>query len=157
MSEETGGADVVSGSLVSSSGPPRSFYVISGLALAWNLLGVALYVMQVTMTEEALAALEPAQRALMEATPSWLIGVYALAVNTGALGSLLLILRKTWAVPVLVLSLLCIVVQMGYSLTMTQAIEVYGGAVVAQSAFITAVGIYLVWYSRRAKDNGWLS
>lgn len=140
-----------------SSGPPRSFYVISGIALAWNVLGVALYVMQVTMSEEAMAALEPAQRALLESTPSWLIAVYALAVNAGALGCLLLILRRTWAVPVLIVSLVCIVVQMGYSLTMTEAMQVYGGTVVAQAAFITAIGIYLVWYSRRAKDNGWLS
>lgn len=104
-----------------------------------------------------MAALEPAQRALRESTPSWLIAVYALAVNAGALGCLLLILRRTWAVPVLIVSLVCIVVQMGYSLTMTEAMQVYGGTVVAQAAFITAIGIYLVWYSRRAKDNGWLS
>jgi hypothetical protein len=151
MSEE------ISSPVQTSSGPPRSFYVISGLALAWNLVGVAIYIMQVTMTEEALAAMEPARRALMESTPTWLTGVYALAVNAGALGCLLLILRKAWAVPILVVSLLCIVVQMGYSLTMTEAMEVLGGAVVAQSALITAVGIYLVWYSRRAKDNGWIS
>jgi hypothetical protein len=113
--------------------------------------------MQRTMTEEALSAMEPAQRALVESTPTWLIAVYALAVNTGALGCLLLILRKAWAVPVLIVSLLCIVVQMGYSLTMTDAMEVYGGAVVGQAALITVIGIYLVWYSRRAKDNGWIS
>ncbi len=157
MSEEASGLAETVASVGSKSRPRRSFYVISGLALAWNLVGVALYVMQVTMTEEAIAALEPAERALMEATPTWLIGVYALAVNAGALGCLLLILRKAWAIPVLVVSLLCIVVQMGYSMTYTQAIEVYGGGVVAQAAFITAVGIYLVWYSRRAKDNGWIS
>ena len=157
MSEESSHLAETLASVGSRSRPPRSFYVIGALALAWNLIGVAIYVMQVTMTDEAMAQLEPAQRALMEATPTWLIAVYALAVNAGALGSLLLILRKTWAVPVLVLSLICIVVQMGYSLTMTDAMAVFGGAVVAQSALITAIGVYLVWYSRRAKDNGWLN
>ena len=34
-----------------ASGPPRSFYVISSIALAWNLVGVMLYVMQVTMSD----------------------------------------------------------------------------------------------------------
>ena len=77
-------------------GPPRSFYVISGIALLWNLVGVMVYVMQVTMTDEALAAMDPAERALMESMPSWLIGVYALAVNAGALGCLLLILKKVF-------------------------------------------------------------
>ena len=139
------------------SGPPRSFYVISGIALVWNVIGVVLYVMQVTMSEEAMAALEPAHRALLEATPAWLTGVHALAVHAGAFGCLLLILKKTWAIPVLVVSLLCVVVEMGYSLTMTMAVEVYGGVQIAVSAFITAIAIYLVWYSRRAKDNGWLN
>ena len=137
--------------------PPRSFYVISGIALAWNLLGVILYVMQVTMMDEVLAAMDPVERAFVESTPSWLIAVYAMAVNAGALGCLLLILRKAWSVPILIVSLLCIVVQMGYSTFMTDAMEVYGGAVAAQSAFITAIGIFLVWYSRGAKDKGWIS
>ena len=107
--------------------------MISGIALLWNIVGVVLYVTQVTMTDAALAAMDPAERALMESMPSWLIGVYALAVNTGALGCLLLILKKAWSVPVLMVSLLCIVVQMGYSTFMTDAMEVYGGAVAAQS------------------------
>jgi len=136
--------------------PPRSFFVISGIALAWNLLGVALYVMQVSMSEEALAAMEPARRALMESMPTWLVSVYALAVNTGALGSLLLLLRKALAVPLLMFSLACIVVQMGYSLFMTDAMAVYGPAIAGQAAFITAVGIYLVWFSRRARHRHWI-
>lgn len=157
MSDEASALAETVASIGSKSRPPRSFYVISALALAWNLLGVVFYVMDVTMTDEAMAALDPAHRALMESTPSWLIGVYALAVHTGALGCLLMILRKAWAIPVLVVSLLCIVVQMGWSMTMTEAIEVLGGGVMAQAAVITVIGIYLVWYSRRAKDNGWLS
>ena len=157
MSEDISGAEEVVTPVLSSSGPPRSFYVISGIALIWNLVGVVFYVMQVTMTEEAMVAMETAERALMESIPTWVIAVYALAVNTGALGCLLLILRKAWAVPVLIVSLLCIVVQMGYSLTMTDAMQVYGGGVIAQSAFITVIGVYLVWYSRRARDNGWIS
>ena len=131
--------------------------MISGIALAWNLVGVILYVMQVTMTDEALAAMDPSERALIEATPSWLTAVYALAVNAGALGCLLLILRKVWSVPVLIVSLFCIVVQMRYSTFLTDAMEVYGGAIAAQSAFITAIGLFLVWYSRGAKAKGWIS
>ena len=139
-----------------TSGPPRSFYVISGIALAWNLLGVVFYVMQVTMSDAVLAALEPAERAFVESTPSWLISVYAIAVNAGALGSLLLILKKAVSVPILIVSMLCIVVQMGYSTFMTDAMEIYGGGVAAQGAFITLIGIFLVWYSRGAKAKGWI-
>ena len=140
-----------------SSKPPVSFYVISGIALIWNLIGVFNYVTQVTMTEEALAALDPAQRAYMEATPSWLIAVYALGVNTGALGCLLLLLRKAWSVPILIVSLVCVVVQMGYSTFLTNAMEVYGSSIAALGAVIVLIAIFLVWYSRGAQAKGWLS
>ena len=35
---------------------PRSFWMLSSAALAWNLIGLFIYVTQVTMTEETLAA-----------------------------------------------------------------------------------------------------
>ena len=137
--------------------PPRSFYIFGSLALVWNIIGVVFYVMQVTMTEETMAAMPEAERELMLAMPSWLIGVYALATNTGALGCLLLMLRKVWAVPLLIISLACIIGQMAYSLLATNAIEVLGVGVIFQSALIMLIGVILVWYSRKAADNGWIS
>jgi len=136
--------------------PPRSFYAICGLAFAWNVVGVVTYLLQVTMTDEALGALDPTQRAFLESTPTWLTSVFALAVHAGALGSLLLLLRKAWSIPVLILSLACIVVQMGYSTFMTDAIEVFGAGAAGQAAMVTLVGFFLVWYARRAKNNDWI-
>ena len=140
-----------------AAAPPRSFWIIAGLALVWDAIGLATYIMEVTMSEDAIAALDPAVRELRESMPTWLVGAYALAVNTGVLGSLLLLLRKAWAVPVLILSLACIVVQMGYSNFMTDAIEVIGGGQIGLSVMITAVAVFLVWYSMRAKARGWIS
>ena len=34
----------------SSVAPPRSYWIIASLALVWNLIGLAAYVSQVTMT-----------------------------------------------------------------------------------------------------------
>ena len=88
-----------------SVAPPRSYWIISGLALVWNLIGLAAYVSQVTMTDEALRLLPDAQREFMAATPAWATAAFAVATTAGVLGSLLLLLRNSWAVPLFLVSL----------------------------------------------------
>ena len=54
--DETGTPEQTSGS------PPRSFYIIGIAALIWNLIGVMTYIMQVTMSDAAMAALPEEQQ-----------------------------------------------------------------------------------------------
>ena len=136
---------------------PRTFYWISGAALLWNLLGIAAYVGQVTMTPEAIAALPEAQRALYENVPGWVTSAFAIAVNAGAIGCLLLILKKALALPVLILSLVAVLIQMFHNFFLSNAIEVMGAAAVVGPAFVILIGIYLVWFANDAKKKGWIS
>jgi len=69
----------------SSVSPPRSYWVISGLALLWNLVGLAAYINQVTMSPEGLAELPEAQRTVLENTPAWATSAFAIATTTGVL------------------------------------------------------------------------
>ena len=137
--------------------PVRAFYLISGVALVWNLLGVMAYIRQVTMSQEALSALPDAERMLYENAPSWATAAFAIAVNGGALGCLLLLLRKAWAFPVLIASLLGVIVQMVHSLFIAKSIEVYGPGGMLMPLMVIVVSVFLVWYSRDAKEKGWLS
>ena len=136
---------------------PKMFYWISGAALVWNLLGVAAYVGQVTMSPEALEAMPEAQRALYENVPTWVTSAFAIAVNAGALGCLLLVLRKVLALPVLVVSLIAVLVQMYHNFFMSNAMEVMGAAAVIGPAFVIVIGIYLVWFANDAKSKGWIT
>lgn len=135
---------------------PRSFWIISGVALAWNLLGVATYLMHVTMPAAALAEMSEAERALYTGAPPWVTGVYAIAVFGGTLGAVGLLLRKTWATPVFVVSLAGILAQMGYTLLVQDTIAVKGGGVVVMPLIIIAIAVYLVWFSRSAARVGHL-
>ncbi|MFT5500484.1 MAG: hypothetical protein ACI88G_000614 [Woeseiaceae bacterium] len=137
--------------------PPRSFYLIGGFALLWNLLGVMAYVGQVTMTEEVLNALPEAQRLLYETVPSWATAAFAIAVNGGALGCLLLLLRKALATPVLIASLAGVIVQMFHSFFMSNSMEVYGPGGMIMPIGVVVVSVYLVWYSMDVKKKGWVS
>ena len=136
--------------------PNRSFWFISVVALAWNLIGVATYLMSVTMSPEALAALPEAERALHTDVPAWATSAYAIAVFGGTLGCLALLMRKAWAVPVFVVSLAAILVQMGYGLFGTAMVEVQGGTALILPVLLIAIAFYLVSFSRSAKKRGWL-
>ena len=138
------------------TGIPGWFKVVAIIALVWNLLGVMAYIMQVTMSEEALAALPPEQAEVMMNTPAWATAGYALAVWFGALGSLFLILKRKIATPILIISLVGIVIQQYHSFFVIDGIEIYGATAAVFPLIVLAVGLYLPYLSRSATAKGWL-
>lgn len=138
------------------SAPPRSFWIIGILALVWNLLGIASYLMTVTMSTAALAAMTDVERALYQNIPVWVTSSFAIAVFGGTLACILLLMRKALASTLFLVSLLAILVQMGHAFFMTRMLAVRGiaGAIVPLGVIIAA--IFLVWYARDAQRRGWL-
>lgn len=134
-----------------------SFFVVAGVGLLWNLLGVAAYVGQVTMGPDALDALPDAERVLYENVPGWATAAFAIAVNGGALGCLLLLLRKAIATPVLIASLVGVLVQMYHSFFIANSIEVYGPGGMVMPLSVLVIAIYLIWYSMDAKKKGYVA
>jgi len=137
--------------------PATSFWIIGGAALVWNLIGLVFYYSHVTMSPEALAGFSEAQQEFFNTTPTWATSAYAIAVNAGVLGSLFLLLRKAWAVPLFILSLAGIIVQNLDAFVLRGAMEVWGSEGIYLPAIVVVVSVALVWYSRQAKDRGWLS
>lgn len=136
---------------------PRWYWIVAGVGLVWNLMGVMAYIAQVTMTPEAMAELPEAERLLYEATPAWANGAFAIAVFGGALGCLALLLKKVWAVPLFIISLLGILVQMFYAFFMSNSFEVFGPGSAIMPGMVILIAIYLVWFARMAKTRGWIN
>jgi hypothetical protein len=136
--------------------PTRGFWIVSVLALVWNLVGVMSYLMTVTIGQEALAGMPEAERALYTNVPVWATSAYAIAVFAGLLGSIGLLLRKTWAMLAFVVSLAAILVQMGHAFLMTPLLAVKGPGAAILPLTIIVIGGYLVWFSRSARDRFWL-
>ena len=135
--------------------PPKSFWIIGAAALAWNLVGVLTYLGQVTMTPEALDALSPEQQLLHRDIPAWATGAYGLAVTAGTLGSVLLLLRNGWSVPMFLVSLAAVLVQVYHAYVIADMISVMGPTSVIMPALIIAICAGLIWYARYAKESGW--
>ena len=136
--------------------PPRSFRVIGIIALVWNLIGLASYVAQVTLSAEALAGMPDDVRALYESIPSWAMAAFATATTAGVIASILLLVRSGLALPVFVLSLAAVLVQNFHAFFLADSMAVLGASSVVLPALVVAAGIALIVYSRRAKAAGWL-
>jgi len=135
---------------------PTWFKVVAVLALLWNLLGCFAFVSDLRLSPEDLANLPEAQQALYAARPGWAVAATAIAVLGGALGSIGLLLRKKWAFPVLVLSLLGILVQDFGLFVLADGASLGGPVAVVMQAVVLAVGIALVLLSRKGIARGWL-
>ncbi len=136
--------------------PNTGYWIIAVIALLWNLMGVFQYLSSTLMADAMKEALPAEQVALMEALPSWYNYVFAVAVFAGTIGALLLLLRKKLAVPIFGISLLAVLVQMGYWLFATDVMDVMGITSVIMPLVVIIVAIFLYFYSKGASQKGWL-
>jgi hypothetical protein len=139
-----------------SAKPPAWFWIVGVLMLLWNGVGVMAYVGEAMMPAEALQALPEGQRALILGRPAWATAAYAVAVFGGVAGCLLLLIRRRSAIPVLSLSLLGVIVQMGHAFLLADAFRLVGPAGTVLPALVLAGAVFLVWFARHARAKGWL-
>ena len=136
---------------------PKWFMIVVVVLLLWNLLGVMAYIMQVTMSPEVLATLPDAQRQIYESTPAWATAAFAIAVNCGALGCVLLLLKRNLAGLFLQLSLAGVLVQMYHAFFMSNSFEVIGPGGLVVPVMVVVIAIFLVVLATRARANNWTS
>lgn len=133
--------------------PPAWFWVVSILAFLWNLMGVGAYLADKYGAMELTAA----QQELSDLTPAWSTAAYAIAVWFGALGCIALLLRKKWARPVLLISLLGVIVNQIYMFFLSNTFEVYGSVEMGLQIAVLLIGIALVYFARKSENSSWLS
>ncbi len=127
----------------------RSVTVIGIILLLWNLMGIFAFVMQYSMDLDVLAQTDPLTAQVFAAMPGWLWVVYAIAVGAGTIGAILLLARKALAAALFLLSLLCVLVQFGYTFLGTDLIAIKGFLVAtAFPAFIILMAIVQLLYAR---------
>lgn len=132
--------------------PPLWFWLVSGLALLWNLLGVAAYVTEAY----GLAQQSDLHRQLADARPAWATAAYAIAVFAGAAGALGLLLRRRWARALLLLSFAALIVQQVWTFAMSNALALLGQQALLFPLLVVLVSAALVWFAGLAIRRGWL-
>jgi hypothetical protein len=127
-----------------------SFWVIVVVGLIFNLIGCVNYILQ--MNAETVASMPDVYRAIVESRPAWGTGAFAIAVFGGSLGCLLLLLRKSVAVYVFIVSLVgAVVAQIPF-------LGMVGFPIAAWIGWLSqlVVGALLIWYSKQAESKGWI-
>lgn len=136
--------------------PPMWFWIISVIALIWNLMGVSAYLMEAFMGTDAIQALPEAERMLHESRPAWATASYAVAVWAGLAGAFGLLLKRKWAKTAFILSLAGILLQQIYHFFLSDTFEVLGSAAMAFPIIIVLIGIGLVVFSNSSIKKNWL-
>lgn len=136
-----------------SSGLPGWFTPAAIAAVAWEVLGCVMYLMQVRVDPAALPA---DQRAVWDATPAWMTGAYALAVWVGLAGAVALLMRRRVADPLLLVSLVAVTAQFSGLLWVPSLRDLVSSDMLLLPFVIVAVCAVIWSFARKARLRGWL-
>lgn len=134
----------------STQKPPIWFWIVAIIGLIWNGMGVNAYLQQAYNTESFRNMYTQEQLEIAANTPSWVTAAFAIAVFTGLLGFVFILLRKKIGYSLLLLSLLAVIVQMSYILMNGYASDI------GMTVMIIAFAILFVILGRLFKTKGWI-
>lgn len=136
---------------------PWHLWVVGVIALLWNGFGCFDMIMSLGRGEAWFRqmGMTEAQIAYFNAMPAWTFAAWGLGVFGGAIGALLLLLRRRWAPHAFALSLLGWLAGVVYAVFLSDGIAAMGSAWPMQIV-IGAVCVFLVWYAWTMAKRGWL-
>lgn len=131
----------------------RWFWAGAIASLLFMVFGCLSYVMHVTLDP---ASLPLDERMMMEAVPAWMTAAFAIAVWAGLAGTVLLVMRRKIAEPVLLVSLIAVTVQFS-----AYFIDPELRDAMPPDGLLIPVAILLVtwtifWFAHHSRRRGWL-
>lgn len=135
--------------------PLAGWFMAAAIAsLLFMTLGCAALVMHV-ITDPAKLPLD--QRALLQAEPAWVISASAFGFVAGALGGLLLVLRRKEAERALLASLIGMLVWLGGMLATPSFRDLLSTDQIAVLLVVVGLTWTIFWFARHSRQRGWLS
>ena len=136
---------------------PKWFPLLGIVLLLWGAAGVFAFYSQLTTPYETMVADigKPAADCI-RGMPAWLWWIYGIAVWSAVFGAIALLLRRTWAQPLYLLSMVSVIVQFGHSFLVQKIHVILGPSAAIFPAFIIAMAIFQLWFTTAAKKKGWL-
>lgn len=129
---------------------PLSFWIVAGLGVLWNGFASLAFWLTATRNPSAMAQTPPAMAEALDHTPLWAMAAWGLAVGAALAGSLLLVLRRRWAVPAFGLSLGGLLILTIYQVAANMPMNLF------QVAMIWLVALFLLRFSNSEADKGLL-
>lgn len=134
---------------------PWHFWLVCLIGLPWNAFGAYDYFMSQSGGAAYLrsAGMNEAQIAYFGAMPAWAISVWAIGVWGAVAGTLLLLVRSKWALPVYVISFLAFLLSLVYTYALSDGAKIMGNGWI-MSLVIAAGCIFFIWYASAMQKRG---
>jgi len=136
-------------------GTPKSYWFVAILFLAWNLVGIFNYLSSVKATPESLAVqgMTAEQIEFMLGVPAHYMAVFALAVWSGLLGAILMLVRSRYAAPIFVVSLIFVVISFVLDFV-GGSFQILGAPYIGVMVVVLILAVIEVLYSRKMRARG---
>ena len=131
---------------MSDQKPPFMFWAIAIVGLLWNLIGCWNFIVQ--SNPEAVAQMPEVYRLIIENRPTWANAGFAVSVFGGAVGAILMLMRRKTATVLFALSLL------GSVVTFYFTYRVLGIEPATASALLMSVALLV--FATVATGRDWL-
>lgn len=136
---------------MASTGTPWHLWVVGGLTLLWNAVGIMSYLMTELGQLESLG-MTPEQIAYFDTFPAWGTAFWALGVWGAFFGSILLLLRSRWAVPSVLIALVGLFGTTVFQRVLNDVPADMSNPVL--DAIIWATTLFMLWYALRMRREG---
>lgn len=123
---------------------------------SWYVMDIQAFFMRVFMGEDAIHEMPEDQRRLYRDMPVWVNVVFSGEVFGGAFGCVGLLLRKRWALPLFVVSLVGVLAQTFHVYFLSDAIRTMGAPAVVMPLLAVLIGMAMIALARSATAKGWL-
>ena len=133
---------------------PAWYWVAAVAALLFEGAGAFLFANSLTLDP---ATLPLDQRAVFEATPQWMTMAWAVAIAAGLVGALGLLLRRRFAEPALLVSLVAVAVQFSGILLVRQLRELTPEEHLIVPAVILLLAYGFWQLAKLSRRRGWLA
>ena len=130
---------------------PWHLWVIGGLTLLFNAVGIFSYLMTRLDRLDDLG-MTSSQIAFFDSFPAWANGLWALGVWGAFFGSVLILLRSRWAVPSIAISVVGLVGTTIYQNLMIEVPEDLQS--LPLNLAIWGTTLFMLWYSARMRTLG---
>ena len=132
---------------------PTWYWAAATAALLFELAGAYLFANSLTLDP---ATLPLDQRAVYDATPQWMTIAWAVAIGAGLVGAIGLVLRRRFAEPALLVSLIAVAVQFSGIFLVRQLRELTPEEHLLVPVIIVVLA-YAFWQTAKlARRKGWL-
>ena len=133
---------------------PIHLWIIGILSLLWNAIGAIDYLATQFGVASYMSQFSPEQLDYFDAFPTWMVAAWATGVWGSVLGSVALLLRKTWAFWLFLASLIGLALSSIYNFALSDGLEIMGSGAAIFNAVIWLIALFLLFYARAMVKRG---